>query len=160
MHTLRGAYRITKVILDWELQHQDHWTNNLVPAFARSLDQNVIVEISHLGPSASELVAGGKTDIFWHDRRTAEVLKSLIREHVLRLAIVASSRLKRYEVERMLVYAHLLVQAEDHTAIDIGEASFGSSRRGERKAKGLIQSSSSDGSKCAMQKVELHAIEV
>ena len=122
--TPRKSSRINKIVWDSEIQHQDHCTNTLVATFAQSLDQDIIAEINRHGMATSDIIVGAATDLFWENRRTVEVLKPLIRYHLVRLATVATFRLERYEVERMLDYAHLLVQAEDYTALDIVEASL------------------------------------
>ena len=120
----RKKGQISRVIWDSEVQHQDHTYNNFLAAYGRSLSLNIMTEITHHGMPTTDMLLGGATDLFWNNRRTVEVLKPLIRQQVLRLAIVASVRLKRYEVAQMLDYAYLLVQAEDYTVLDIVQASL------------------------------------
>ena len=111
--------QVTRLVWDTEIQHDDNITNNYVAAYARSLNENIMSELNHHGMPTTELLLGGATDIFWNNRRTVELLKPLIRSQVLRLAILAYARLKKFEVGQILDYAYLLVQAEDYTVLDI-----------------------------------------
>lgn len=57
-----------------------------------------MAEIHRHGMPTTDMILSGMTDIFWNNRRTVKVLKPLVRHQVLRLAILACVRPKRYEV--------------------------------------------------------------
>lgn len=115
---------IDRIVWDNEIQHSDHSTNNLVAAFGRSLDLDIMAEIKRHGMCTTDWIMGRSTMIFWENRRTAEILKPLIRHQILRLAIVATIRLKQYEIGHMLDYVYLLTQAEDYEISDVIEVSL------------------------------------
>ena len=115
---------IDRIVWDNEIQHSDHSTNNLVAAFGRSLDLDIMAEIKRHGMCTTDWIMARSTMIFWDNRRAAEILKPLIRHQILRLAIVATIRLKQYEIVHMLDYVYLLTQAEDYEISDVIEVSL------------------------------------
>ncbi|KAL8672794.1 MAG: hypothetical protein Q9168_002758 [Polycauliona sp. 1 TL-2023] len=110
---------IKTLVWDNEIQHQDHCTNNFVAAFGRSFDLDMVADTDRHGMSTTDWVKSRSTHIFWDDRRTAELLKPLIRLQLLRLAIVATMRLRQREIAEMLDYVYLLTQAEEYEVSDV-----------------------------------------
>lgn len=115
---------IDRIVWDNEIQYSDYCTNNLVAAFGRSLDLDIMAEFKRHGMCTTDWIMGRSTRIFWDNRRAAEILKPLIRHQILRLAIVATMRLKQYEIGHMLDYVYLLTQAEDYEISDVTEVSL------------------------------------
>ncbi|KAL9597707.1 MAG: hypothetical protein Q9219_004964 [cf. Caloplaca sp. 3 TL-2023] len=108
-----------KIVWDQEIQHEDHCTNNLVAAYARSLDLNIVAEIKRHGMSTTDLIKSGATNLFWEHRRTADLLKPFIRHQILRLMIVVTARQRQREISEILDYIYLLTQAEEYEILDL-----------------------------------------